>query len=311
MPVQCVVEAKYSCVACGEGFVGTSEYNPWWNLATQVCPNCQRETIPRIDILDPENACNKIQSARERAAGRRPGAAGEGAGGGRGWGWGGGGGPGGGGWAKGCGCVASKEEHVAPMAMGSLEAKGALCRRVLGEGLGPALDLATEDGELKAETCSRLLVLMRHARLCPGEHREPRLLQVCQSVKFMMLHLRDCDDAENCPFSWCKPCTQLLRHLYSCREGEYCEICSPCDLPRSLLELQAMNTLTEERRFEESAPKDEDEDEDDEFWAQDLAAMSPKDEEDDGLYVGARGVEDAAEVGGMADDLGDYFMKAT
>ncbi|CAM9999682.1 unnamed protein product, partial [Hapterophycus canaliculatus] len=85
-------------------------------------------------------------------------------------------------------------------------------------GLGPSLD---------SEQAAKLLVLMCHARECPGNHRSPRLAEVCRSVKFLMLHLRDCDgrtrDGRPCPMPWCKPCTSLLHHLIQCPESASCQ----------------------------------------------------------------------------------------
>lgn len=52
--------------------------------------------------------------------------------------------------------------------------------------------------------------------------------QVCRSVKFLMLHLRDCDgrtrSGQPCPMPWCQPCTSLLHHLIQCPESEGCQV---------------------------------------------------------------------------------------
>lgn len=48
------------------------------------------------------------------------------------------------------------------------------------------------DGRLTTAQASRLLVLMAHARTCPGQHAKPQHAEVCRSIKFLMLHIRDC-----------------------------------------------------------------------------------------------------------------------
>jgi len=56
-------------------------------------------------------------------------------------------------------------------------------------------------------------------------------MQVCQSVKFLMLHLRDCDgrtrSGQPCPMPWCQPCMSLLHHLIQCPESEGCQVRLP------------------------------------------------------------------------------------
>lgn len=48
------------------------------------------------------------------------------------------------------------------------------------------------EGRLSTFQASRLLVLMAHARTCPGRHAKAQHADVCRSTKFLMLHMRDC-----------------------------------------------------------------------------------------------------------------------
>lgn len=98
---------------------------------------------------------------------------------------------------------------------------------------------------LEEREASRLLVLMTHASTCPCQHKSREHKEVCRSVKWMMLHVRDCPGTTSnydvCPFPWCRKIKHLLFHLVSCREPETCKICAPADHGRNLLYLQAMN----------------------------------------------------------------------
>lgn len=49
-----------------------------------------------------------------------------------------------------------------------------------------------KEARLSTFQASRLLVLMSHARTCPGRHANPQHAEVCRSTKFLMLHMRDC-----------------------------------------------------------------------------------------------------------------------
>jgi len=69
--------------------------------------------------------------------------------------------------------------------------------------------------------------------------------EVCKSVKYLMLHIRDCcgktSDGTECSFPWCKPCKALLAHLVRCNKPDSCDICSPYDLPPALRKLRQLN----------------------------------------------------------------------
>ena len=98
---------------------------------------------------------------------------------------------------------------------------------------------------LTTAQASKLLVLISHARTCPGYHKSPRHAEVCKSVKYLMLHIRDCPgkmaDGTTCPFHWCQPCKQLLNHLVKCGAPSTCPVCSPWDLPPALVKLRSLN----------------------------------------------------------------------
>jgi len=90
-------------------------------------------------------------------------------------------------------------------------------------------------------------VLIAHARTCPGHHLSRAHGEVCKSVKYLMLHIRDCcgrtPDGQACGFPWCKPSKYLIHHLVKCKQPDRCAICSPHDLPPALLKLRALNQL--------------------------------------------------------------------
>ncbi|CAN0116912.1 unnamed protein product, partial [Ectocarpus fasciculatus] len=92
---------------------------------------------------------------------------------------------------------------------------------------------------------SRLLVLMSHARTCPGHHANPKHAEVCRSTKFLMLHMRDCTghtaNGDPCEHRWCRPCKSLLSHLVRCPDPNTCRICTPLDLPGPLRQLRDLN----------------------------------------------------------------------
>jgi hypothetical protein len=98
---------------------------------------------------------------------------------------------------------------------------------------------------LEDREASRLLILMAHASTCPCQHKLQHHKDSCQSVKWMMLHVRDCPGTtptfDVCPFPWCRKVKHLLYHLVSCQEPALCSICSPTDLGRNLVHLKSLN----------------------------------------------------------------------
>ena len=99
--------------------------------------------------------------------------------------------------------------------------------------------------KLTPEQASRLLILMDHASSCPGRHKSAKHLDVCNSVKFLMLHVRDCPGTTStddiCPFPWCRKVKHLLYHLVSCQRPKDCAICSPITLSSNLFNLVGLN----------------------------------------------------------------------
>lgn len=105
------------------------------------------------------------------------------------------------------------------------------------------LDDFEEEGAMAAHQAARLMVLMGHARTCPGLHKSPEHAEVCRATKFLMLHIRDCDgktlDGDSCSYPWCKAGKLLLNHLVRCYEPDKCACCSLRDLPHGLENLRA------------------------------------------------------------------------
>lgn len=98
---------------------------------------------------------------------------------------------------------------------------------------------------LSDDHAAKLLILMGHASTCPCQHKLEKHKDVCRSVKYMMLHVRDCPGTTStcdvCPFPWCRKVKHLLYHLVSCKEPDQCVICSPKDLPKGLKGLVGLN----------------------------------------------------------------------
>jgi hypothetical protein len=117
------------------------------------------------------------------------------------------------------------------------------------------------DMELPTEQAARLLVLMCHARQCHHGHRDEGMRDVCRSVKFLMLHVRDCSgfmsNGDPCPHPWCARCQSLLRHLVCCNASDpsLCKICSPEELPAPLHALMNLNVAAQ---LPQPQPKQED-----------------------------------------------------
>mmetsp|Transcript_21623 Transcript_21623/g.51232 ORF Transcript_21623/g.51232 Transcript_21623/m.51232 type:complete len:530 (-) Transcript_21623:522-2111(-) len=98
---------------------------------------------------------------------------------------------------------------------------------------------------LSDEHAAKLLILIGHAATCPCQHKSEKHRDVCRSVKYMMLHVRDCPGTTStfdvCPFPWCRKVKHLLYHLVSCTKPEQCAICSPKDIPKGLKGLVGLN----------------------------------------------------------------------
>jgi hypothetical protein len=135
--------------------------------------------------------------------------------------------------------------------------------------VGSEVEFDEEECALSPAQASQLLILMSHARTCPGVHKSTRHADVCRAAKYLMLHVRDCDgkvsdglwlgpdgmgsvaercgllqllDGSPCNFSWCLPCKHLLGHLVRCYELEKCAICSPKYVHLRQMEVGAMQS---------------------------------------------------------------------
>jgi hypothetical protein len=145
-----------------------------------------------------------------------------------------------------CGDISTDDEDSIESVIGRLDSSlspgdRAEQERFGAEYTGPKLD---------NREASRLLILMGHASTCPCQHSNERHAETCRSVKWMMLHVRDCPGTtanfDVCPFPWCRKVKHLLYHLVSCQDPASCEICSPSDHGLNLIHLQKLN----EHRFE-------------------------------------------------------------
>ncbi|CAM9520163.1 unnamed protein product, partial [Ectocarpus sp. 6 AP-2014] len=185
-------EVRYQCGACAASYAATVSGNPWWLLVRQECPICHKMQIPRVDILNPTNNVESHIAFLTENASDGDGSCMD--------------------WDGETSDDNSGDEYSGDERQG-LSAGGSMSGGD-GSGHGPTLD---------SDQAAKLLVLMCHARHCPGNHRSARLAEVCRSVKFLMLHLRDCDgktrNGDPCPMPWCEPCMSLLHHLIQCPES--------------------------------------------------------------------------------------------
>ena len=76
-------------------------------------------------------------------------------------------------------------------------------------------------------------------------HKNAKHRDVCNNVKFLMLHVRDCPGTtatfDVCPFPWCRKVKHSLYHLVSCIRPKTCAICSPKGLSPNLSALVGLN----------------------------------------------------------------------
>ena len=148
-----------------------------------------------------------------------------------------------------------------------------------------------EGPKFTSEESNKLVRLFAHARTCPGKHKSEKHMEVCQSVKFMMLHIRDCQGpvlggsaADPCPFPWCRKAKNLVYHIASCDQRATCEICGPqlglgLDLSVTenycgLAKLNRVRLREEQARFRKKKALEEKED---------LKREETQGKEDDGL----------------------------
>ena len=78
-----------------------------------------------------------------------------------------------------------------------------------------------------------------------SSHKNPKTRNVCRSMKFMLLHVRDCPGTTSsydiCPFPWCRKVKHLMYHLVSCTDPKTCQLCSPTDITDNLKQLKGLN----------------------------------------------------------------------
>lgn len=271
----CVVE--YICALCSEVYTTTSDYNPWWALTQHDCPKCRKTQvsnacerfcplcqwygfltvvlssfvqIPRIDINSPANAIEyhpALLAHLDENGGRS---------------------------SKGSAKAAAASADQASLAMSHPAST------LLGDSDSDLSELSEDDlsvyysssdddswsgptlspaerAELESfgrdyrgpvlsdDHAAKLLILMSHASTCPCRHELEAQKDVCRSVKYMMMHVRDCPGTTStmdvCPFPWCRKVKHLLYHLVSCENPDQCAICSPTDLPKNFQALEGLN----------------------------------------------------------------------
>jgi hypothetical protein len=216
-------EAEYSCSLCGEAYSCVVVDNPWWASYQHECPSCKVMQVPRLDI---NSAANAIELDPNVVA-----LYGEG--------------------LEDSDCDECEDDQDDES--GEEDERDRNEDGQCGEGYqcdsDDCGDVYPFDGEglLSKEQASLLLVLFNHARTCTGIHSNAKQTEVCRSVQFLMLHIRDCNGTDihgrECQFSWCLPCKKMLRHLTHCNEPHVCSVCNPWNLPTSFQQLRSLNLL--------------------------------------------------------------------
>ncbi|CAJ1966554.1 unnamed protein product [Cylindrotheca closterium] len=253
---------EYICALCNDPYNSTCEYNPWWALSQQECPKCRKVQIPRIDITAPANQIEYHPAllAHIDDNGGNVGSS-----------------------ASAVSQYLPKPPPPLPPHARLVKPIQHLYREPLSPGSDSDSDLSElSDGSLSdlsvgssdsdfdfssltpveqaehetfghkykgpalsEDHASRLLVLMQHSSTCPCRHKSKRHRDVCRSVKYLMLHVRDCPGSTSnfdvCPFPWCRKVKHLLYHLVSCSNATKCKICSPPNLSPSLHALKGLN----------------------------------------------------------------------
>ncbi|KAI2505595.1 hypothetical protein MHU86_8837 [Fragilaria crotonensis] len=256
---------EYICALCSEAYSSTCDFNPWWALASHDCPKCRKNQIPRIDITAPVNAIEYHPALLAHAEE----------------------GPNGGGGMEASPSPVviqpipsnsaypltpqssklptlyplsdsddesdlSELSDAANLSDDSYDSDDSEDDMPLTEGELAEMENFGKEYEgpkLTPDQASRLLILMGHAQTCPGRHVSESHRDCCNSVKFMMLHVRDCPGTTStldvCPFPWCRKVKHLMYHLVACPRPRDCAICSPIALSKNL---KALIGLTNHRR---------------------------------------------------------------
>jgi len=264
---------EYMCALCNEVYNSTCDYNPWWALSQHDCPKCRKRQvslqthgqyyfcfciydltslvqIPRIDIGAPANAIEYhpalLAHAEENGGVTPP--------------------------ERCAGTDVSEVTTSSPPSNGELSEDESMDGSDLSseyDDISTDDDMDSLDSEmdgldalspsdraeqerfgadysgprLENREASRLLILMAHASTCPCQHNSHEHAETCRSVKWMMLHVRDCPGTtynfDVCPFPWCRKVKHLLYHLVSCQDPQTCDICTPSDIGKNLVHLKA------------------------------------------------------------------------
>ena len=233
-------QADYNCGVCNETYTHSVDDNPWWAIYQHECPKCNVMQIPRLDISLESNAIELDPNVTALY--------GEGMDDGD---------------VEGYDTygvydtdegIEVDDEDVLPG--GEIEGSGGAGGVQYDNEVIEHSELEVkkeaypfdQDGLLEQQQASKLLVLMTHARTCSGVHSSTKHAEICNSTKYLMLHIRDCTGFEagtgkQCRFQWCTPCKKMLKHLTRCYEPTKCNVCNPCSLPESFNQLRNINTI--------------------------------------------------------------------
>ncbi|CAB1116818.1 unnamed protein product [Ectocarpus sp. CCAP 1310/34] len=207
---------SYECSLCKESYSSEIASNPWWSLFLHECPRCHRMQIPRVDAASAAVSVDYIHAV---CAEEGEGCDSDG---------------------YGSDSCSDSDDDVTD---DDREREGIAAFDT--DIIAGDSQAGCKEGRLSTFQASRLLVLMSHARTCPGRHANPKHAEVCQSTKFLMLHMRDCTghtaSGDPCEHRWCRPCKSLLSHLIRCPDPNTCRICTPLDLPGPLRQLRDLN----------------------------------------------------------------------
>ncbi|CAM9548611.1 unnamed protein product [Ectocarpus sp. 13 AM-2016] len=207
---------NYECSLCKESYPSEIASNPWWSLFLHECPRCHRMQIPRVDAASAAVSVDYIHAV---CAEEGEGCDSDG---------------------YGSDSCSDSDDDVTD---DGREREGIAAFDT--DIIAGDSQAGCKEGRLSTFQASRLLVLMSHARTCPGRHANPKHAEVCRSTKFLMLHMRDCTghtaNGDPCEHRWCRPCKSLLSHLVRCPDPNTCRICTPLDLPGPLRQLRDLN----------------------------------------------------------------------
>ncbi|GMI15433.1 hypothetical protein TrLO_g6584 [Triparma laevis f. longispina] len=212
----------YTCFECNEIYPGQATANPWWLVGRQ------QDQIPRIDINAPNNlmdyhpalVAHELEDGEEGHSHLLPTP----------------------------NLTTTTDENGGMALLTSTQPEESSSSESEGEE-DPGEDFSDANYEgprMSQKEAARLVVLLNHARNCPGQHKSDKHREVCQSSKFMLLHVRDCTGTTSfedpCPYPWCRKVKHLLFHLLSCEKPDECEICcGGTHLSRNMVQLKQIN----------------------------------------------------------------------